>query len=197
MQVREWMTRNVVTVSPDTSLLNARRLLETYEIRHLPVVADGTVVGIVSSRDICSGDRTLNAALAALRSDLAEGRFRPVSTLMSTPVRSVAPDTPVREAGSLMVAARIGAVPVVEDGRLVGLLSLVDCLRAYLAWEEEQERRSGGQPAPADDPDRWLRIPLPPGDARPGRSPRPRPVDQGAAAAQGGPPPSIPGRKAG
>jgi CBS domain-containing protein len=68
-----------------------------------------------------------------------------------------------------MLAAGIGALPVVEDDRLVGLLSLVDCLRAYLAWERGV--------APAGEP--------------------PGPVDAGAHAPQGGRPRPISGRKAG
>ena len=191
------MTRNVVTVSPDTSILNARRLLATYEIRHLPVVADGRVVGMVSSRDICSGDRMLNAALAALRSDLAEGRYRPVSNLMSTPARTIDPEATISEASARMLSARVGALPVVADDRLVGLLSLVDCLRAYRAWEHEQLRRGGQHPCPEDDPERWMRLPVPPGDPRPGRALRPRPVDAPAAAPQVVPPNPLPGRKAG
>jgi CBS domain-containing protein len=175
MQVHDWMTRNVVTVTPETSILNARRLLATYGIRHLPVVDDGRVVGMVSSRDLSCGDRTLNAALATLRSDLAEGRYRPVSSLMSTPARTVSPDVPVQRAAALMLDARIGALPVVDSERLVGLLSLVDCLWAYLASEQEHARRAAQQPCPEDDTDRWMRVPFPPeGDPRPGRSPRPR-----------------------
>ena len=76
---------------------------------------DGLVVGVVSSRDICSGDRTLNAALAALRSDLAEGRFRPVSSVMSTPARTVRPQDTIGRATQLMLNARIGALPVVAE----------------------------------------------------------------------------------
>jgi CBS domain-containing protein len=163
MQVQDWMTRRVVTVTPETSLLNARRLLATYHIRHLPVVDDGHVVGMISSRDICRGDRTLDAALAALQSGLAEGRFRPVSSLMSTPARTVRPADTIARATERMLDAGIGALAVVDEGRLVGVLSLVDCLRAFLASEREQERRSLQHPCIDDDPDRYQRMPLPGG----------------------------------
>jgi CBS domain-containing protein len=189
------MTRNIVTVTPDTSILNARRLLATYDIRHLPVVDDGLVVGVVSSRDICSGDRTLNAALVALRSELAEGRFRPVSSVMSTPARTGAPPATVGRATELMLAEQIGSVPVVDGDQLVGILSLVDCQRAYLASEREQARRATRHPAVDDDPDRWMRLPFPQGDPRPGRSLRPRPVEDAPPADVHAEPPT--GRKAG
>ncbi len=199
MLVRDWMTRDVVTVTPDTSLMNARRLLDTYEIRHLPVVEHGRVVGMVSDRNLRTSDPALRSALDTLRSDLAEGRFRPVASLMSAPARTVAPTDTLASASALMMAERIGAVPVVAGGRIVGILSLVDCLRAYLAAEREQERRAVGHPAPEDDPDRWVHIPMPPGRPRPGRSRRPRPVapapprEQPTEAADG----TAPTRKAG
>jgi CBS domain-containing protein len=184
VQVKSWMTRNVITVTPDTSIMNARRLLEAYDIRHLPVVDDGRVVGMVSSRDLRCGDRVLSAALATLQSDLADGRFRPVSSIMSTPARTVRPDDLIAMATALMLGARVGAVPVVEGDRLVGVLSVVDCLRAYLASAREQARGTSRHPAVEDDPDLWWRLPMPSGDVRPGRSARPRRVAVSPSAGQ-------------
>lgn len=168
MLVRHWMTRDVVTVTPDTSVLNARRLMDTYAIRHLPVVEDGAVVGVCSDRNVRTADPALAHALDNLRSELAEGRYRPVASLMSAPARTIAPTDTIAQASTVMITERIGVLPVVEEGRLVGILSLLDCLRAYLAAEREQARRALAHPCLEDDPDRWVHIPRPPRGPRTG-----------------------------
>jgi hypothetical protein len=114
---------------------------------------------------------------------------------MSTPARTVEPDTTIARASALMLRTGIGALPVVEGERLVGILSLVDCLRAYHAWEAETGRQAAARPGAEDDPDRWVRLPFPPGDRRPGRAGRPRPVPEDAGTAAEVPP--TPTRKAG
>lgn len=158
MLVRDCMTRAVVTVSPHTSVLNARRLLAGHAIRHLPVVTEtGEVVGMVSDHDIGSFDPQLGQVLAGLQSDLLSGRYRRVETVMTAPVHTTAPMQPVAHAAERMVQLRIGALPVVEAGRISGILSLSDCVAAFLAADEA---------AVADE---HLMVPLGPGDSRPGR----------------------------
>jgi CBS domain-containing protein len=132
MLVRDVMTRDVVTVSPKTSVLNARRLLATHRIRHLPVVVGDEVVGLVSSRDIAITDVQLIRSLDALESDLLTGRYRRIEAVMSAPAHVVTPDEPVQRAAEHMIDRRIGALPVVEHGRLVGIIALTDCVRAML-----------------------------------------------------------------
>lgn len=167
MRVRDCMTANPVTVTPATSVLNARRLLRTCEVRHLPVVEEeGRVVGIVSDGDLVPGDRVVAASLSALASDLVDGRYRPVGTVMSTPVHSAQPDDSVETAVRLMLAWRVNALPVVTDGVIAGIITTTDCLEALL---DELERPETGEPSPADDPDLYVVVPLGPGDERPGR----------------------------
>jgi len=132
MLVRDRMTRTVVTVSPHTSVLNARRLMATHGIRHLPVVVGDEVVGMVSDRDIRPADPQLGRALSGLQSDLLTGRYRRVETLMSAPAHVVFPKQDVSEAAELMLTRRISALPVVDHGRLVGIIGLSDCLRCML-----------------------------------------------------------------
>jgi acetoin utilization protein AcuB len=135
MLVRDWMTPEPVTVSPQTSLLNVRRILLLHRIRHLPVVEGEAVVGIISDRDVAVGDPHTTDALSRLQSDLLSGRYRSAAEVMSTPVQVCAPGDPVSAAARTMLTRRIGALPVVEDGRLVGIVSTVDCLRALIAAE--------------------------------------------------------------
>lgn len=130
MYVRVVMTPDPVVVWPSTSVLYARRLMERHGIRHLPVVADAGVVGMVSARDIVMTDRQLAASLAELQSDLVTGRYRRVESVMSTPVVTAAPDMPLDAAARLLATRRIGALPVVDNSWLVGILTTTDCLLA-------------------------------------------------------------------
>jgi acetoin utilization protein AcuB len=131
--VSAWMTPQPLTVTPATSVLEARRLLRRYGIRHLPVVEHGRVVGMVSSRDVEIGDQVVVASLSALQSDLINGRYRAVETVMSAPAVVMRSTDTVADAARVMVGRGIGAVPVVDGPRLVGLLSIVDCVVALLA----------------------------------------------------------------
>jgi acetoin utilization protein AcuB len=141
MLVRDWMTRRPVTVRPSTSVLEARRLLSRHGVRHLPVAEGDDLVGLLSSRDLQVRDDTLLQALSGLQSDLVSGMYRPVDTVMTRTPLVARPGDSVTAAASTMVTMRIGALPVVEGLRLVGILSLVDCVRALLAGQ--------GHPSPA------------------------------------------------
>jgi acetoin utilization protein AcuB len=135
--VATWMTPRPVTVTRQTSVLEARRLLHRYGIRHLPVVERGRVVGMVSSRDVQVGDQVVAASLSALQSDLLSGRYRAVETVMSAPAIVIEATDTIADAARLMLGRGVGALPVVEGLRLVGLLSLVDCTVALLALLRE------------------------------------------------------------
>lgn len=167
MLVREWMTRQVITVSPKTSVLNARRLLQLHGFRHLPVTDGGRVVGIISDRDIRVTDTALARSLASLESDLLTGRYRRVESVMTAPVHTVTPHTPVTVAAQTMINHRIGALPVVGGDGLVGIIGLTDCVRALLAT-------AAPEPTSCDrDADLHLDVDAPirldEGDTRPGR----------------------------
>jgi acetoin utilization protein AcuB len=168
MLVRDAMTREVITVSPRTSVLNARRLLHAHGIRHLPVVEDGRVVGMLSDRDVRIGDRELAESLARLQSDLISGRYREVETVMSAPALTAQPNQTVEAAARIMLDHRIGGLPVVRSGELAGIITLTDCTEALLRLVERAE-----DPAPDSPPDRGLVLDA--GDQRPGR-PTERPV---------------------
>lgn len=144
MRVRDWMTLDVVTVTPQTSVLNARQVLLRHGIRHLPVVEGARVVGVVSDRDLQVHDPLLLGCLTALQSELVAGRYRPVAALMTDPVLSVGPDKPLAAAARLMADCQIGALPVVDGGQLVGILTTTDCLRA-LARTEGSDHAAAGQ----------------------------------------------------
>jgi acetoin utilization protein AcuB len=131
MVVQEIMTKNPVTVESSDSIRVALTTLLELDIRHLPIVEEGQLVGIVSDRDLrrlAPPVATDDGAAARMEKQLAQ----PVSTLMSSDVLSVDPEMEVAEVVDLMIEHRVGAIPVVEPGseRLVGIVSYIDLLKA-------------------------------------------------------------------
>ena len=117
MMVREVMTREVLTIGPDTPCEKAGRFMDEHRIRHLPVVAGGRCVGIVSDRDVRS---------AAVHPGAIAGR------IMTPDPLTVTSETRVEDAADLMLDARIGSL-LVEDGEaLVGIVTYTDLLRAFV-----------------------------------------------------------------
>jgi acetoin utilization protein AcuB len=118
------MTRAVVTIRRDTTATTAWALMKVRRIRHLPVVDDGgRVVGIVSDRDLTQVPFTATRAGQAVPTGV------PVERIMTAVVVSVRPDDDIAEAARLMWEHRIGALPVVGNSRLVGIVSEIDLLR--------------------------------------------------------------------
>jgi acetoin utilization protein AcuB len=117
------MTQRVTTVTPSTAVTTALRLMYIQHIRHLPVVADGRLVGIVSDRDVRPAARS--APVRTIREHL-------VGQVMTPAVRWVRPDDELYAAIKDMLAWRISALPVVEHDQLVGILTTTDCLGALL-----------------------------------------------------------------
>ena len=117
MMVREVMTRELVTIDPETSCDKARRLMEDHRIRHLPVVEEGRLVGMVSDRDVRSAS-VHPAAVAA-------------KIMTAWPV-TVTPETRVEHAARLMLDGRFGSLPVVAGATLAGIITYTDLLRAFM-----------------------------------------------------------------
>lgn len=110
------MARHARSVTSDTTLGEAGELLRAMDVRHLPVVQDERVVGMVSDRDLRRAQGT------------NRGPDTPLGEIMSSDVSMIEPEKPLSYAAELMLARRIGAVPVVDDDRLVGILTLTDLL---------------------------------------------------------------------
>lgn len=128
MLVRDVMQQDVVTVDAEANLDVTEELMRMDRIRHLPVLSGGRLVGVVTQRDLFRA--ALSSAIGAPPS--AEQRWLagiPVRQVMATEVFSAHPGAELRYAVKLMLRERVGCLPVVEDGRLVGLLSESDCLR--------------------------------------------------------------------
>jgi CBS domain-containing protein len=155
MRVREVMTRDVVTVSPDTPIGEAALLMATCAVSGLPVVdRRGTVVGIVSEGDLILRQkprertpwwRAFFADGEALAREYQKAVGTTAGEVMTRSVMCVAPDVSLATAAAILDARRIRRLPVVADGRLVGIVSRGDLVRALAS-----ERSAEGASRPTD-----------------------------------------------
>lgn len=140
MKVRDVMARNPVTIEPETTVGTALDVMRAKHVRHLPVVDEaGTLMGLVTDRDL------RHAAFAPAVQEYLSVRARRLArqlgeTLENLRVRDVmtwavvttGPETPVLSAALIMFESRVGSLPVIERGRLVGLLTEQDVLKALM-----------------------------------------------------------------
>lgn len=124
MLVKERMSQRLVTIDPEVNLAEARALLDQHRIRHLPVVQESRLVGILTDRDI----RSAGSVSPLERIKAADA--------MTRNVISVTPETQVQEAAKLMVAHRIGGLPVLKEGMLQGIITETDLLMAFVELVE-------------------------------------------------------------
>ena len=130
MKVGECMSRDLVTVSPKEGVTVAEHLMRAKRIRHLPVVSDGTLVGIVSDRDI---RRVLPSPATSLETHEVHYLLEKlqVAAVMTREVITVTSETPIESAADLLLLHKIGALPVLDGTRLVGIISEADVLQAF------------------------------------------------------------------
>lgn len=137
--VQDWMTPNPITVNSRTPLPDAHQLMMTHRIRRLPVVDDGVLVGIVTRGDIRGAQPSEATSLSIYEIHYLLSRLT-VGQIMSRPVITVTPDMTVQTAAALMLKHKIAGLPVVEDGRVVGIITESDIFRMVAqAWVEEKE----------------------------------------------------------
>jgi acetoin utilization protein AcuB len=136
LRVGDIMSVSPVMITPSTSVHAAQALMQQRKIRHLPVLQDGRLVGIISDRDI-------RLALPSPATSLSVWEVRhlldklTVGEVMTYFVMTTAPDCPVSEAVGRMLGHKVGALPVVDDRRVVGILTRTDVLRAFRKLQAE------------------------------------------------------------
>jgi acetoin utilization protein AcuB len=131
MTATDLMTPDPVTVTPQATVAEVWDLMRELEVRHVPVVESGALVGMVSDRDLARFDIArllLVEGAETLRQELATAVVR----VMSSDVIAVNPETELEEIVELLVEHRIGAVPVIRSNtrEVVGIVSYIDVLRA-------------------------------------------------------------------
>jgi CBS domain-containing membrane protein len=125
--VRDLMSQPVEAVKPTSPLRDVIHLMETHGIRHVPVVEEetGRLLGLISHRDVL---RSQEGSLSGAPSDeqMQMNRWIEARWVMTKEVRTVYPETPALEAAHILRSRGYGCVPVVEHGRLVGMVTEAD-----------------------------------------------------------------------
>jgi CBS domain-containing membrane protein len=129
LQVRDVMSREVHTVKRNDELGIADALMKQERVRHLPVLdGDGEVCAVVSQRDLFRG-ALLRALGFGSRAEELMLKQVAVKEAMSSEIQTTAPGTPVADAARLMIERKIGCLPVIENGKLVGIVTETDFVR--------------------------------------------------------------------
>lgn len=145
VMVRDYMTADPQTLGAEHSLLDAVLIMRRAGFRHIPIMNDGHVVGVLTERDVA---RAAPSLLLPLLPDDYNRLFEDtrVSKIMTRNPVVVAPDVPLAEAVDLLRSNRLGCLPVLEYGTLVGIITVSDMLRAL------SDMVQSGQPERNDVP---------------------------------------------
>jgi acetoin utilization protein AcuB len=125
MNVRDIMTTNVVTIPSTTSIADAKRIMEAHRIRRLPVVDKGKLVGIVTERRLESVSPSKATSLTIWELSYLVDKTT-VKEIMEREVLTTSPGTSVEESVAFAQGHKVGALVVVEDGRVVGIVTTND-----------------------------------------------------------------------
>jgi len=126
--VREIMMGSPVTLKPDDTLDLASDIISLGRFRHIPVVENGKLIGIISERDLM-GAAAVRIFGLKQKSKSALLKCVLIKGIMKKHVVTVEPDTPIKDAAHLMADKKIGCVPVLSEGALVGLVTTTGVLR--------------------------------------------------------------------
>lgn len=146
MKINDVMTRGVISLSPDDSMLKAARLMLQYGVSGFPVLDRGKLVGIITQGDFLrraelATERARTPSSEAPVGELAEHyvhtHSRKVGEVATREVATVAPDASLEEAVALMDRARVKRLPVVKDGMLVGIINRANLLHAFIVNSAE------------------------------------------------------------
>jgi CBS domain-containing protein len=136
-RVSDWMSKNVVTIGPDTTLPEAVQLMKQKKIRRLPVMQGGELVGIVTLGDLREAGPSDAVSLSKFELNYLLAELK-VTKFMTRDPLTVSPNTGLTEAAKLMLHHKIGGLPVLEGHKLVGMITESDIFRAYVKLAEMQ-----------------------------------------------------------
>jgi CBS domain-containing protein len=136
--VKDWMTRDVVTISPEMTLPEAHRLMEEKKIRRLPVVDSGRLVGIVTRGDIRGAEPSGATSLSIWEVNYLLAKLK-IGEIMTAQPLTIAAEETIGEAARLMLEKKISGLPVVDQaGHLVGIITESDIFRLVVQeWHKD------------------------------------------------------------
>ena len=133
--VRNWMTPNPITITPQTTLPEAHQLMNEHNVRRLPVVNKGKLVGIVTRGDVREAQASDATTLSVYELNYLLDQI-PAKEFMAYEPLTVSADAPIGEAARRMLQHKIGGLPVVEYGELVGIITETDLCRMLILQPE-------------------------------------------------------------
>ena len=134
--VKDWMTSNTVTVSSSTSLPDAYRLMLDNKLRRVPVMKKSALVGIVTLGDLRRGDPPVGLDLDIFKTVDKLSKMT-VHQVMSRDLHTISPTEFLVDAAHLMLKHSVRVLPVLDEEKLVGIISRSDILRAFIVFEGE------------------------------------------------------------
>lgn len=131
MLVGERMSKPVITISPDMPIADALNLMKKERIRRAPIVKDGKLAGIVSDKDLLNASPSPVTTLSIWEMNYLLSKVT-VSEVMTKNVMTVTEDTPIEQAARIMADNKIGGLPVMREGHVVGIITETDLFKIFL-----------------------------------------------------------------
>ena len=131
MFVGDRMSHPVITLSPETSIHDALAMFKKEHIRRAPVIKDGKLVGIVSENDLLNASPSTVTSLSVWEMNYLISKVT-VKQVMSKKVKTIDVNTPIEEAARIMADLKIGGVPVLRNGKVVGIITETDLFKILL-----------------------------------------------------------------
>lgn len=157
MFVGERMSHPVIGVAPDTTVHDALHLMRVEKIRRAPVVSHGRMVGIVSMKDLLNASPSQATTLSVWELNYLLSKLT-VEPIMTRDVVSVVEETPLEEAARLMADRRVGGLPVLRGGELVGIITETDLFKIFLELMGAREGGVRAEVRMADEPGALARL---------------------------------------
>ena len=139
MQVGERMSHPIISIAPDMPVHDALDMFKREHIRRAPVVKEGKLVGIVSDKDLLNASPSPASSLSVWEMNYLLSKIT-VSEVMTKKVLTVSEDTPIEEAARIMADNKVGGVPVMRDGHVVGIITETDLFKIFLEFMGAREK---------------------------------------------------------
>jgi len=157
MFVGERMSHPVIIVTPETPVHDALAMFRREHIRRAPVMKDGKLLGIVSERDLLNASPSPVTTLSVWEMNYLISKVT-VKQVMSKKVKTVDVDTPVEEAARIMADSKIGGLPVVHEGKVVGVITETDLFKIFLELMGAREKAIRATVLVEDKPGQLARL---------------------------------------
>jgi len=139
MFVGERMSHPIISIAPDMPVHDALDMFKRERIRRAPVVKDGKLVGIVSDKDLLNASPSMATSLSIWEMNYLLSKVT-VSEVMTKKILTVSEDTPIEEAARIMADNKIGGLPVMRDGHVVGIITETDLFKIFLEFMGAREK---------------------------------------------------------